>query len=579
MRICMVSDFFYPGSGGVETHIYELSQCLMARGHTVVVVTRAYGGRSGVRYMTNGLKVYYWPILAVYGVTLPTVLGTLPLMRCVLARERIDLVHGHAAFSSLAHECMLHAACLGVATVFTDHSLFGFADASAVLTNSLLALTLSTCCHCVCVSYTGKENTVLRAGVASAQISVIPNAIDPTVFSPAAAGHGKCRCRCDRPQSPRGSPVSRPSDTPPRGGGTTSCTQVTPPQNGRPSSLPSTSVKDREMAHSGELFIPVDCSAPIINDTSECTIAPDTLSAGHPPATDTADSPDHVPCGECPCVRRDCEHVTVVMVSRLVYRKGADLLAALLPLACRRLPHVRFVIGGDGDRRSLLEETVDRHGLIERVSLLGALPHEKVASVLAAGDIYLNCSLTEAFCIALLEAASCGLLVVSTRVGGVAEVLPRNMRILSEPSAAALCSALVRAVSLLQRQTRADRWRNHRRLARNYSWHNVAARTERVYRGILGAGAERALSGRGQSVVRVRRSVARCGVFAVLLLALLHVYQLLLLLLDWWLPLEAIDVAADCRVLHSRLDARAEDDDSDGEELQPGSSHYCRKQH
>ena len=34
----------------------------------------------------------------------------------------------------------------------------------------------------------------------------------------------------------------------------------------------------------------------------------------------------------------------------------------------------------------------------------------------AQGHIYLNCSLTEAFCIAILEAASCGLLVVSTQV-------------------------------------------------------------------------------------------------------------------------------------------------------------------
>lgn len=34
---------------------------------------------------------------------------------------------------------------------------------------------------------------------------------------------------------------------------------------------------------------------------------------------------------------------------------------------------------------------------------------------------YFGSSLTEAFCIAILEAASCGLLTVSTRVGGVPE--------------------------------------------------------------------------------------------------------------------------------------------------------------
>ncbi len=38
------------------------------------------------------------------------------------------------------------------------------------------------------------------------------------------------------------------------------------------------------------------------------------------------------------------------------------------------------------------------------------------------GHIFLNASLTEAFCMALVEAAAAGLLVVSTSVGGVPEV-------------------------------------------------------------------------------------------------------------------------------------------------------------
>lgn len=53
----MVSDFFYPNFGGVESHIYQLSQCLLERGHKVVVVTHAYGDRTGIRHLTTGLKV------------------------------------------------------------------------------------------------------------------------------------------------------------------------------------------------------------------------------------------------------------------------------------------------------------------------------------------------------------------------------------------------------------------------------------------------------------------------------------------------------------------------------------------
>ena len=45
---------------------------------------------------------------------------------------------------------------------------------------------------------------------------------------------------------------------------------------------------------------------------------------------------------------------------------------------------------------------------------LGSVPSHKVRDVLVRGHIFLNTSLTEAFCIAIVEAASCGLFVVST---------------------------------------------------------------------------------------------------------------------------------------------------------------------
>lgn len=47
--------------------------------------------------------------------------------------------------------------------------------------------------------------------------------------------------------------------------------------------------------------------------------------------------------------------------------------------------------------------------------------------VLIQGSIFLNTSLTEAFGVAIVEAACAGLYVVSTRVGGVPEILPEDM--------------------------------------------------------------------------------------------------------------------------------------------------------
>lgn len=120
------------------------------------------------------------------------------------------------------------------------------------------------------------------------------------------------------------------------------------------------------------------------------------------------------------------DQVTVVMMQRMAFRKGIHLAVRVIPRICRRFARVRFVIGGDGPCRVQLEQMLAAHpSLAEsaRVKLLGAVPHIGVRDVLRRGDVFLNCSLTESFCIANLEAACCGLYVVSTDVGGVPEVL------------------------------------------------------------------------------------------------------------------------------------------------------------
>lgn len=88
--------------GGVESHLYQLAQCLLEKGHKVIIVTHAYGNRVGIRYMANYLKVYYLPIVPFYNqAILPTIVGSLPYLRHIFRSEEIQIVHGHSAFSTL----------------------------------------------------------------------------------------------------------------------------------------------------------------------------------------------------------------------------------------------------------------------------------------------------------------------------------------------------------------------------------------------------------------------------------------------------------------------------------------------
>eukprot|EP00092_Neocalanus_flemingeri_P035612 GFUD01038765.1.p1 GENE.GFUD01038765.1~~GFUD01038765.1.p1 ORF type:complete len:425 (+),score=155.39 GFUD01038765.1:899-2173(+) len=419
LTIAMVSDFFYPNMGGVESHIFQVSQCLIERGHRVLVVTHAYGDRVGVRYMTNMLKVFYLPIMPFYNKSvLPTIVCSLPYLRHILLTEKVDLVHGHSAFSSLAHEALLVGTLLNLPTVFTDHSLFGFSDASAIVTNTFLKFSLANTSHTICVSHTGKENTVLRSSVVPERVSVIPNAVDSVAFRP-------------------------------------------------------------------------------------------------------------------PKVRRNIRSVvTVVLGSRLVYRKGVDLVVEVLPKICRKKfgggrVRVDFIIAGDGPKRILFEEMIEKHGLQARVVMLGELQHSEMRDkLLAKGDIFLNTSLTEAFCMAIVEAASCGLSVVSTAVGGIPEVLPDQFIYFVQPSVGSIKAGLERAVEDVITGDRPDPWEGNCFVSSAFNWRNVAARTERVYETVCGKERQRLAT-------RVR-NMWEGGTVAGPIMAMLYLAcHYFILLLDW----------------------------------------------
>eukprot|EP00834_Sanchytrium_tribonematis_P000779 NODE_15_length_50561_cov_0.608081.p10 type:complete len:443 gc:universal NODE_15_length_50561_cov_0.608081:35255-33927(-) len=372
MIIAMVSDFFHPKIGGVESHIIHLSHELIKLGHTVIILTHAYENFVGIHFI-GCLKVYYLALPIVYqGCVFPTILGNLPILSKIFYEEDVDLVHGHQSSSALALEACIHASLMGIHSTFTDHSLFSFRLNGPIFLNKCCKFSLRATQAFFCVSKVSRDNICLRSWVSKNDCHVIPNAIISEEFTPLAS-----------PASPEG-------------------------------------------------------------------------------------------------------NITIVVVSRLVYRKGTDLLINIIPKMCKKFSNINFLIAGDGEKRVELEKMIDQHILFERVTLLGAIPLGKVRDVLVQGSIFLNTSLTEAFCIAILEAASCGLLVVSTNVGGIPEVLPDEMVLLAEPNPVDLQDNLIKAIEhVINYRHLYNISCNptfHEKLKSMYSWKSVARDTENIYK-------------------------------------------------------------------------------------------------
>jgi phosphatidylinositol glycan class A protein len=80
---------------------------------------------------------------------LPTFTTSLPIIRWILIREGIEIVHAHQATSTLANEAVVYAAELGLASVYTDHSLFGFDDVAGVVLNRVSFYSVVVIAECM----------------------------------------------------------------------------------------------------------------------------------------------------------------------------------------------------------------------------------------------------------------------------------------------------------------------------------------------------------------------------------------------------------------------------------------------
>lgn len=139
--ILMASDFSTPKFGGVETHTYNVCQCLMNRGHKVVYVSVKYGNiRSGVRTFANGMRIYHIPVAPVFGglVSFFVWWQLYFVIRQIIIREQIDIVHCHTSTAVLGLTCINVAKMLGIKSCLTEHSLFNYGDMAGINLNKLV---------------------------------------------------------------------------------------------------------------------------------------------------------------------------------------------------------------------------------------------------------------------------------------------------------------------------------------------------------------------------------------------------------------------------------------------------------
>jgi glycosyltransferase involved in cell wall biosynthesis len=181
------------------------------------------------------------------------------------------------------------------------------------------------------------------------------------------------------------------------------------------------------------------------------------------------------------------DQIAVVAIGALETRKGHRFLVKAATLLAQRsdsMPALRYFIAGDGSIRSDLERQIAQLRCGDRVTMLGRINNP--SELLHGSDIFVMPSLQEGLGVAALEAMSCGLPVVASNVGGLADLIEHDLTGLQvEPARSdQLASAIGRLAASIELRHRIGTAARGR-VEQSYSITAMAERTLAVYRACL----------------------------------------------------------------------------------------------
>ncbi len=182
------------------------------------------------------------------------------------------------------------------------------------------------------------------------------------------------------------------------------------------------------------------------------------------------------------------ENPIILYVGRIVPKKGLDVLIFSMKEVLKKYPHALLVIAGTGKILSFLKALARLVGLEKNVMFLGFVEDSLLPYLYNSANVFVLPSVTaESFGIVMLEAMASGVPVVSTRVGGIAEVLKNGeCGCLVEPNSPnELAKGIIKLLG--DKNLRDNLAKKGRKMVEmDYSWDKIGKKIIEVYNTVEG---------------------------------------------------------------------------------------------
>jgi len=135
------------------------------------------------------------------------------------------------------------------------------------------------------------------------------------------------------------------------------------------------------------------------------------------------------PTGKEPIRKKYVDEKIVTFLGRVTFQKGPEYFVEAAKKVLEKVPNVRFVLAGDGDRMAQIINQVAESGIADRFHFTGFLRGADIDLMFGMSDVYVMPSISEPFGISPLEAMRANVPTIISKQSGVAEVLTHAIKV------------------------------------------------------------------------------------------------------------------------------------------------------
>ncbi len=176
----------------------------------------------------------------------------------------------------------------------------------------------------------------------------------------------------------------------------------------------------------------------------------------------------------------------ILCVGRLVPQKGIEYFIRAIPSIAKRYPEAKFIIVGEGWSRDILEAEAQSSGHGKKIRFTGFASDQEVIYLMTSADVLVVPTVYEPFGIVALEGMATGVPVVTSKVGGLSEVIEHDRTgLFVYPRSP---ESIAWGIDQVLSDPDHAKWLTENakeKLHKAYSWEAVAMKTVEVYRKVV----------------------------------------------------------------------------------------------